>query len=280
MDKCLIDIDGSLMSNQNAAEVLQPRIGSFDDPTTFVSAQFSTILICRPGVVGTFRNNGIDMPMTQKRTHRIRVVASIADQPLGRPAAYGFQRRFQQLHFRGRRRVQVKSDRSTLAINQYHKLRSLPALCFSDTEPPFLAEANVPSTKHSFQRICCLSESWVTNACQVFSKVPSSVHFRRRRYTLLKWPYRSGNSLQGAPVQRIQRTPSKHFRSSVAGRPPLRSFLRHGFLRTGKCFWTSAHWASDNCLQANSFAPFADEITTGHGRKNKTYENLCREVSI
>ena len=267
------------MSNQYSAEVLQPRIGSFDNPTTFVSAQFSSVLICRPGIVGTLRNNRIDLSLVQKRTHCIGVVASVTNQPFRCPTADRIQRRLQQLHFRWRRRVQVKSDRSTLAINQYHKLCSLPALCFSDAEPPFLAEANVPSTKHSFQRICCRSERSATNACQIFSRVPSSVHFRRRRYTLLEWPYRSGNSLQGAPVQRIQRTPSKHFRSSVGGRPPLRSFLRHGFLRTGSCFATSAHWASDNCRQANSSAPFADKITTGHGRKNKTYGNICRLVS-
>ena len=279
MDQRLIDFSQSLIANEYPPECLQPRIGSFDNPAMTIPSQFASVLVRRPSVVLPLGDDRVNAASSQHRTGGVRVVASIPDEPLRRSFFHGIERRLQQLHLRRGRRVQVKSERSTLAINQYHKLRSFPAFCLAHFEPPFLAEANVPSTKHASQRTCWRSESWAKKACQTFSRVPSLVHFRSRRYTLEGWPYREGNSLHGAPVQRIQRIPSKHFRSSLGGRPPFRSFLRQGFFRGGRFFATSAHWASDNCLQANSSAPFADKITTGHGRKNKTYANLCRLVS-
>src|SRR5262249_26483000 len=39
------------------------------------------------------------------------------------------------------------------------------------------------------------------------SNTPLSSHCRRRRQQVVALPYRDGNSLQGAPVQRIQRMP-------------------------------------------------------------------------
>ena len=279
MDQCLINSDQSLVANEYAPERLQPGVGTLDDPAMTIPPQFSSILMRRLPVVLAFGNDRVNATSSQHRSGRVRVIAPVPDKPLRRSFLNSIKRRFQELHLRRGRRVQVKSERSTLAINQYHKLRSFPAFCLAHFEPPFLAEANVPSTKHSSHRTCCRSESWAKKACQSFSKVPSRVHFCNRRYALLEWPYRPGNSLHGAPVQRTHRIPSKHFRSSVGGRPPFRSLLRHGFFRGGRCFATSAHWASDNCLQANSSAPFANRITTAHGRNNKTYGNLCRLVS-
>lgn len=54
-----------------------------------------------------------------------------------------------------------------------------------------------------------------------------------------------GSSLQGAPVQRIHRMPSKHLRSSARGRPPLGCGLGNGK-------WTRifCHCSSVQCLQA------------------------------
>jgi hypothetical protein len=273
MNQSGIDYSGAFPSHDEASVVLQPCVGALDNPATSVSPKLAAVLMRSSPVVFSFWNDRINPSTGQHRPNRVRVVASVGDQALGRSAFDCVQGRLQQFHFRRRRRVHVKSERSTLAINQYHKLRSFPAFCLAHFEPPFLAEANVPSTKHSSQRTCCCSESWAKKACQTFSKVPSLAHRCNRRCTVLDAPKRSGNSLQGAPVLRIQSTPSKHFRSSNSGRPPTRSFLRHGFLRTGRCGLILSHCSSVSPFQAIVFMrpPF-------HKHNHRNYLNISPEV--
>src|SRR6185437_12579500 len=56
-----------------------------------------------------------------------------------------------QLYFRGRRAVQVVSQRNTLAVDHHHPLRALAAFGFADPVAPFLAGAKLPSMKLSLQ---------------------------------------------------------------------------------------------------------------------------------
>jgi hypothetical protein len=86
----------------------------------------------------------------------------------------------------------------------------------------------MPSTKHSFQRILRASLSWSSKARHKFKRTPLSAHSHNRRWTADFEPYLSGNSLHGAPVQRIQSMPSKHWRSLSGGRPPRIFSLRLG----------------------------------------------------
>src|SRR5581483_1211510 len=153
--------------------------------------------------------------------------------------------RFDELHLRRGSLLQVYSERSTRAIGQYHKLCSLAAFSLPDQWAPLFARMNMPSIKHSSQRTFWRSESWLRKARQRFSSTSLSAHSCRRRWTALLEPYRSGNSLQGAPVQRIQRMPSKHWRSSSGGRPPLREGLR-----LGKCGLMASHCLSVTARQA------------------------------
>jgi hypothetical protein len=60
------------------------------------------------------------------------------------------------------------------------------------------------------------------------SSTPVSSHCLSRRQQVLGLPYRRGNSLHWAPVQRIQRMPSTQRRSSTRGRPPRRDTLGWG----------------------------------------------------
>ena len=82
--------------------------------------------------------------------------------------------------------------------------------------------------KHSSQRIFWRSLSWARNARQSSSRTPLVSHSLSLRQQVVGLPYRRGSSLQGAPVQRIHRTPSKHPRSSAQGRPPLGLTFRGG----------------------------------------------------
>lgn len=231
-----INIGGSLVAHGDASKILNPCVGSFDNPAPSIFPQLSSVLMRGPSVILPRGNDGLNAQARQIGSGFVAVITSIADQFIRISSLsvdpYRLQRRQKQFHFRRGRRVHVKSDRSTPAINQYHKLRSLPAFCFADFEPPFLAEAKVPSIKHSFQWICFLSSSCARKARQSFSNTPSWVHFCSRRWTVLGRPYRSGNSLHGEPVQRIQRIPSIQFRSST-GLRPARFRLTQGRLGFG-----------------------------------------------
>jgi hypothetical protein len=75
-----------------------------------------------------------------------------------------------------------------------------------------------------------------------------------RSWTVLFLPYRSGSSFQGAPVQRIQRIPSKHLRSSAGGRPALISFRQALFLCRKYCL-TLSPCSSVSLLHSIVFRP-------------------------
>jgi hypothetical protein len=149
----------------------------------------------------------------------------------------------------------VCSQRSTRAIDQKHPLRTLPSLCLPDLEPPFFAGAKLPSAKHSSQRSFSRSFKSARKARHMLSSVPSSSHVRSRRQQVVGLPYRRGSSPQGAPVQRIQRMPSKHFRSSARGRPPrgLGGWV-------GRCSTRRAHCTSVSLRHA-----IGNLQKTGHG---------------
>jgi hypothetical protein len=88
------------------------------------------------------------------------------------------------------------------------------------------------------------------------SNVPDSAQRHRRRCTVLFEPYRSGNSLHGAPVQRIHKIPSKHWRSPAGGRPPLRERFR-----LGRCGSIAFHCLSVTRRQAIGFLLGSEEYS-------------------
>ncbi len=225
------------VSHRQSAEVLQLGIASLDDPPALVSPHLSSVLMSGDLVIASGRDDQLDPSFDKHRSHGVAVIPAIADEPL-RLASFADpiltrtsrQRGGDQLYFRRGSLYQVYSQRSTCAIGQYHKLCSLAAFSLLDQRAPFFARMNMPSMMHSSQRTFCRSESWFKKARHRLSSVPLSAHCWSRRLTALFEPYRSGSSLQGAPVHKIQSMPSKHKRPSIGGRPPLR--LRRCF---GEC---------------------------------------------
>ena len=277
-----INISGSFVTHGHTTEILNPRVGSFNNPAPSVFPQLPSVLMRGPSIILSRRNDGFNVQARQIRSSFVAVIPSIGDQFI-RVSSFPvdpnrFQCRQKQFHFRRGRRVHVKSDRSTPAINQYHKLRSLPAFGLANFEPPFLAEAKVPSTKHSFQRICFLSSSCAKNDLQSFSKTPSRAHFCSRRWTVLGRPYRSGNSLHGDPVQRIQRIPSIQFRSST-GLRPARFRLTQGRLRSGNSVLIFPHCASLNFLHAIRLAPPVGVSSSRHHTDYRIYFDFIGGIS-
>jgi hypothetical protein len=226
------------VTHEQATELPEPGKGALDDPAPPVTTQLAPVLVGRVGVIAGRRDDGFDPPSLEPPTQWIAVVTTIEDQPLGAPARPPRvvrppdpdrgERGFEQRDLRGTGRVQVCSQRSTLAIDQYHPLRSLAPLGFTDSEPPFFAAAKLPSPKHSSQRTFCRSLSSARKARHSANRVPSCDHWRSRRQQVTPLPYSCGTWLHWAPVHSTQRMPVKHLRSSTAGRPPFGHAGRRG----------------------------------------------------
>lgn len=283
MKETRINLSRTFVTNHQPSEILNPRVGAFNNPSLSVTTQRSTILMSSSSIIGSGWNDGINSTVAQVKPNLVAVVSPIRHESLwispNTADTNCLQCWQQQFHLRRGRRVHVKSERSTLAINQYHKLRSLAAFCLAHFEPPFLAEANVPSTKHSSHRIISFSSSWPKKARQSFSRLPSLAHFCKRRWMVLDGPYRRGSSLQGDPVQSIHKIPSKQPRSSNEGRPPFRSFFRHGRFRSGSSALTFSHCRSVNFRHANFHSPPVGYDVTRHGHYLINHRDFSVEVS-
>jgi len=244
-----------LIAHDHAPEVLQPRVGSLTNPSVSISSELSSILMRCDGVVLPAWNNWFNGACDQQRPRPIAVISAVDNQafrlaggaPPAAPAGHveTIERPLEEGHFRRGRLFHAYSERSTLAICQNHMLCPLAAFGLAHTVPPFLAETNMPSMKHAFQRILPASLSWSSSARHRCNRIPLAAHSARRLWTALFEPYRQGHSLQGAPVQRIHRIPSKHCRSLRRGRPP-----RGCGFRGGRCCAMTFHCLSVTACQA------------------------------
>jgi hypothetical protein len=253
--------DQMLITYDETPKVTQPGKRSFHDPPPPVPSQHAAILMRGVFVVAPRRNDGLNPPPGQPTAQRIAVIAAIGNQPL-RPLAgpTGFprppdgdslQRSFEEGDFRRGSCLQVCSQRSTRAIDQHHPFCALAPLGLPDFGPPFFAGTKLPSAKHSFHRSFRWSLSWARKARQSLSRTPVSSHGLSRRQQVLGLPYRRGSSRHWAPVQRIQRIPSRQRRSSTRGRPPRADGLAWGR-------WTRI--ASHCCLVSPRHAMFRPSL--------------------
>jgi hypothetical protein len=136
---------------------------------------------------------------------------------------------FGQRHFSRTRRLQLGSQRNTLAVDHHHPLCALALLGFSDADAPFLAGAKLPSRNASLQSRRAFWSSSERNCRQILSQVPSSSQRRKRRQHVLGLGYLSGRSFQRAPVRRIQRMPSKYEAIVSPGSPFAGTFRKQRF---------------------------------------------------
>jgi hypothetical protein len=255
MKETCIDRDEVFVADHKAPKVPQPGERALDNPPPPIPPQLAPILMGRSLVVATRGDDRLDAPTGQPSTQRVAVIAAIGNQAvrplaraprLARPADRdGVEGRFEERDFRRRCRVQVCSQRSTRAIDQNHPLRALAPLGRADLEPPFFAGAKLPSAKHSSQRSLSRSLSSARKARQSFSSTPLSSQALSRRQQVLGLLYRRGSSLQGAPVHKIHRIPSKQRRSATGGCPPF----GRGF-GGGKCTRIASHWVWVNLRHA------------------------------
>jgi hypothetical protein len=241
-----------LMTNQQAAELPEPRVGSLHDPAAEVTPQLAAVFIL-PLLAGrAVRHNQLDASLFQPLAQRIGIIAAVGNhslrllpRPALRPGDADFgERGLRKRNFCRRGTFQPNSQRKTLTVDQYHPLRALAPLGFTDREAPFFAGAKLPSRKVSSHRSRPSSSSAPSSARHASSHTPSSSHCFSRRQQVEGEGNSSGRKRHAAPVCRIHRMPSKQARFDAHGRPRL-SRRRLGGGSRGS---TNSHCSSVNSL--------------------------------
>mgnify|MGYP001825942129 CR=1 FL=1 len=236
MKEALVDRELSIPADHQSAEVLQPCKSPLNRPSTLITTQFAAILIFLFLVITPVRAYQIDATHGQSFTKWITVITSVSNDPFrifsgtATPISRHsnlFNRRFQQLHLTRRGRIEMSTERDSLAIDHHHPLRTLSAFGLSDALAPFFAEAKLPSAKVSSQSSWPCSSSSDKNLRQIANHTPCSSHCCNRRQQVLADGYRSGRSFHRAPLRKTQMMPSKTSRLLRGLRPPL-----------GDCLWT------------------------------------------
>jgi hypothetical protein len=224
-------------ANDQAAIIAQPGERPLNLPSPPIPSQLATVMITPTFIVTAVRANQFDAATRQSLSIRIAVIRLVGDDASGlfsRSASaiprHGdlIYRFFEQRDFRRGCRVQVVSQRNTLAVDHHHPLRSLAAFGRSDASAPFFAGAKLPSAKASDQSSWPRPSSSERNARHASNQTSCSSHCLSRRQQVEGLGYRLGKSAHGAPVRRIQRMPSNTRRLSAHGRPPFRDFLGFG----------------------------------------------------
>ena len=226
-----------VVANEQSAEVSQPGEGAFDLPAFAVAPQFPAVVerwFLAPAAMRTDQDNPALQQAPAQRIAVVSLVGHDSQRPRSGPAAAGArhryfaQRAFRQRHFPRAGRLQLDSQRNTLAVDHHHPLCAFALLGFSDASAPFLAGAKLPSRNDSLQSSRAVWSSSERNFRQILSQVPSSSHRRKRRQHVLGLGYLSGRSFQRAPVLRIQRMPSSTNLLLAHGRPLLERFGSSG----------------------------------------------------
>ena len=244
-----------LMAHQQSAELAEPGVGSFDDPTPLVAPKFSAILKPSLLAIVPVGRDQLDATLLQSLAQRVRIIGGVGNYPfrLLSGTAFGsrnrdlLERGFRKRNFVRRGTFQPNSQRKTLTVDQYHPLRPLAPLGFSDGKAPFFAGAKLPSRKVSSHFSRPSSSSAPSRVRHAFSQTPSSSHCLSRRQQVEGEGNSSGKNRHAAPVCRIHSMPSKHARLDAQGRPPL-SRRRLGGGSMGS---TSSH-----CSSVNRFCRF------------------------
>jgi len=243
------------MANSKPAELAEPGVGTFDDPTSLVASEFSTVLIASELVVLAVRHDEVDASLGQPFSQRIGVIGAVGDDAFGLLPGTAFgagdfefgERGFRKRNFSRRGTFEPNSQRKTATVDQYHPLRALAALGFTDCGAPFFAGAKLPSTKLPSRNVSShfnrpSPSSAPSSARHASSQTSCSSHCFNRRQQVAGEGYLSGKNLHAAPVCNTQRIPSRQARLDAHGRPRL-SLRRFGSGSSGSI---NSHCASLN----------------------------------
>jgi hypothetical protein len=215
------------MTDKQPAELPEPCVGAFDDPTSLVASEFSTVLVLFPLVVLPVRNDKFDASLLEPFAQRIGVVGPVGDHPFWLLSRTTFgagdvdfgERGFRKRNFCRRGTLEPNSQRKTATVDQYHPLRALAALGFTDGGAPFFAGAKLPSRNVSSHCSRPSPSSAPSSARQASSHTSCSSHCFNRRQQVAGEGYLSGRKRHAAPVCNTHSMPSRQARLDAHGRP-------------------------------------------------------------
>ncbi len=208
------------MANKQPAELAQPSVGAFDNPASFVAPEFSSVLVLSLLVVLPVRNDEVDASLLESFAQRVGVVGAVGDHPfrLHSRTAFGArdfdfgERGFRKRNFSRRGTFKPNSQRKTATVDQYHPLRSLATLGFTDGGAPFFAGAKLPSKNVSSHFRRPSPSSAPSSARHASSQTSCSSHCFKRRQQVAGDGYLSGKKRHAAPVCNTHKMPSRQAR--------------------------------------------------------------------
>jgi len=243
------------MTNQEAAKLSEPGIGSLHDPSALVAAELAAIFIAPQFVVLPIGRNQFDTSFLEPLAQRVGVIAAVGYDAFrllpwtaARPGDADFgDCGLRKVNFTRGGTFQPNSHRKTFTVDQYHPLRALAPLGFADCGAPFFAGAKLPSRKVSSHLRRPRSSSDPSSVRHAFSQTPCSCHRCNRRQQVDGEGNSSGRKRHAAPVCRTHRMPSKQARLGAGGRPRL-SRRRFGLGSKGSINF--------HCSSVNNFCRF------------------------
>lgn len=211
------------MTYEDTSIVLEPCVGAFHRPASFVRFQLATVLSWRFRSILAVGANQFDAPFFQPLSQWIRVCGEIVNQSLWESCQHAVrEQRFDQTDFCRAGAVDREGERNPFAVHHSHDLCPLTTLGFSHAIAPFFALANIPSARAVFQSISPSPSSSRRHRSQAFWKTPDFDHVCNLRQQVGYDGNDSGKSFHRAPDRRTQMIPSRHGFGGIRGRPPTR----------------------------------------------------------
>ena len=220
MNKAEKIFDMIIMANQQPSEIAQPGKQALDFPPPPVTAQNPAVLRRRFPTVQLVRRNQLNSPAFHASVQRIRIVRFISNQQnrLGFQKSTSDNRLHEGSFVRGSARY-ATGDRKTRAVCHCHELRAFAPLGLSHAEPPFFADTNVPSIKHSDKSNPPRSFKSSARTLNTRFNTPDRTQLWNLRWQVWYGRNSFGKSCQAAPVRKTQKIPSKTSRFSFQGLP-------------------------------------------------------------
>lgn len=211
-----------IVSDDASPEVLNPGKKTLNFPAPAITPQFSSVLCLLLRPVASVWGNQFNFSFLQGPVERITVIGQVTNDAFRfffhMPCVNSF---FNQFHFMCVGPAGPYGDRNTMSVCHGHDLGALASLSFSNTSPPFLALAKVPSIKHSVMSILPRFFKSLANRYSILSHTPDRFRSWKYRWQVWKGGYRSGISGHGAPVRHTHNMPLTTERRSARGLPLL-----------------------------------------------------------
>src|SRR5262245_3821072 len=239
-----------------SAKVLEPRVGSFDQPPTPVATQFAPI---DGGRLDAIVPMGVDQFKSffyQALTQRIAVISLVGNHRdrIGKFDGDVLKHRLSQIDFRYISRRGDHGQRGAVLVDGQFDLHAFAAFCLADLVPPFFAGMNVASMNSSFTSSRPRSSSSTSTKSQTSCQTPAAVQSRCRRQHVTGEGKCAGRSRQRAPLRSTQTMPSKHSRSLARGRPPSGQGTTSGKKGATRSHSSSVSMACESVIAATPFA--------------------------